>query len=108
MPCRKRLPVGSSGFSLLEVMMVLAITAFPMTLLTTALIPLEREMALQATASQLLAQPRSMQNLAADQWTLMQRSGWIHTTQVIVSCMGLRFSKRIRFGDGRELRGWLP
>ena len=105
MPRRKRLPVGSSGFSLLEVMMVLAITAFPMTLLTTALISLEREMALQATASQLLAQLRSMQNLAAtsdayaEVWLDPYDTGYrlLHGTQVLEADS---FATGVNYVDG--------
>ncbi|WP_236011305.1 Tfp pilus assembly protein FimT/FimU [Alicyclobacillus fructus] len=53
------------GFSLLETMMVVAITSVSMALLIVPLVALERGMALRATALNLLAQMREMQNLAA-------------------------------------------
>ncbi|WP_041695247.1 pilus assembly FimT family protein [Alicyclobacillus acidocaldarius] len=53
------------GFSLLEVMVVLSLYAVSVVMLTGSLVSLERGMALRATASTLLAQMRSMQNLAS-------------------------------------------
>jgi len=54
-----------AGFSLLEVMVILALSTISIAMLTGALVSLERGMALRATASQLLAQMRAMQNLAS-------------------------------------------
>lgn len=63
--CRHFRPGDHGGFSLLEVMVVLSLSAISVVMLTGSLVSLERGMALRATASTLLAQLRAMQNLAS-------------------------------------------
>ncbi|SIS63519.1 type II secretion system protein [Alicyclobacillus vulcanalis] len=96
---------GGEGFTLLEVMIVMALATTCFLGIAGAMVSIERAMALRATASTLVAQLRAMQNLAAtsdtyaEVWLDPYDTGYrlIQGTQTLAS---QQFAAGIHYVDG--------